>query len=247
MGRDPPLAKHLKEVRSKWLPKEPPTTIVVFSGHFEASPIQITSSSSPKMLYDYYGFPKETYNYKYPAPGNPELAQTIQNLLQTNGINGELNEDRGFDHGVFVPLLLMYPEAEIPVVTVSLDKSLSADKNIRIGQALAPLRDEGVLILGSGYSFHNMDAFFHPSEKSYLASRNFNNWLKDTILHSPDPLSKLRKWEEAPGARVCHPREEHLLPLFMTAASADPEAQPKVIYEVEAGNGQHAVSSYLFP
>ena len=247
LGRQPKLFDHMKEVRSKWLPREDPKAIVVFSAHWESDPIKIASSLSPSMIYDYSGFPPETYKYQYAAPGSPDLASKIKSLLEGEGLNCELDDQRGFDHGVFVPLMIMYPEAEIPVVAVSVHSSLSPDINIRIGKSLESLRNEGVLILGSGFTFHNMHGFFHPSLESYTASAYFNDWLKDFILGSDgNVLGKLKAWEQAPGARISHPREEHLIPLFMTAAAGGPDATPRVIYETKAGDGQHAISSYLF-
>jgi len=247
LGLQPGLVKHMKEVRSKWLPDEPPNSIVVLSAHWESDPVRITASPKPSMLYDYYNFPPETYEYQYPAPGSPSLAAKIKNLLTARGVDSELDQERGFDHGVFIPLMLMYPEADIPVVCVSLHKSLSADTNIQIGQALEPLRDEGVLILGSGYTFHNLPAFFNPTPESLKASMEFNQWLKETIMEGGETtVEKLKEWDTAPGARIAHPREEHLLPLLMTVAAGGSTATPKLIYNVEASKGEHAVSSYLF-
>jgi 4,5-DOPA dioxygenase extradiol len=255
LGRQPQLETHMKEITSKWLTgKQKPDAIVVLSAHWESNPIQITSSANPTMLFDYHGFPPECYTYQYPAPGSPVLARKIQKLLGTNGMTSELNEQRGFDHGVFVPLMIMYPDADIPVVAVSLHASLSAEINMQIGKALSPLRDENILLLGSGYTYHNMHGFLHPSDQSYTASSAFNDWLKEVLLHMPpaDRLSKLQKWDDAPGAKLCHPREEHLLPLLMlaaaaAAASSSDTTTPQLIFETNAGNGQHAVSSYLFP
>lgn len=248
LGRQPELVAHMKEVRAKWLPKEKPDAIVVLSAHWESDPIKILASSKPSMLYDYSGFSPETYRYEYPAPGSPALANKIQSLLKESGLTSELNYERGFDHGMFVPLMIMYPEADIPVVEVSLHSSLSAKINMQIGQALGPLRNENILLLGSGYTFHNLQSFFHPSEQSLQASTDFNNWLKDTMTGS-DCLVRLKAWDQAPGARISHPREEHLMPLLMIAAAAasDEDATPKIIYDTKGGNGQHAVSSYLFP
>lgn len=249
LGRQPELVKHMKETVQKWLPTKRPSAIVVLSAHWESNPVKITSSANPSMLYDYYGFPPETYEYKYPAPGNPALASQIRGLLEKRGIASELDAKRGFDHGVFIPLMLMYPDADIPVVAVSLDASLSAQGNMDIGSALEPLRDQGVLILGSGYTFHNMQAFFHPSPQTHQQSSRFNTWLQETILSSStatvgQALPKLAEWDAvAPDARHCHPREEHLLPLFMTAAAAGANAKPKLIW---SDTNEHAVSSFLF-
>lgn len=245
MGQQPDLVAHMKEVREKWLPKEPPKAIVMVSAHWESNPVRITGSANPPMLFDYYGFPPETYKYQYPAPGDPQLATKIQNLLSKEGIESDLDKKRGYDHGVFIPLMLMFPEANIPVVCVSLHSSLSMTKNLAIGKALSTLRQEGVLIVGSGYTFHNMQAFLtgHKTGSMYKQSSDFNEWLKETMLGNRD---RMANWQDAPGARFCHPREEHLLPLFVTAAAAGEDAQTKLIYEEAAGDGQYAVSSYLF-
>jgi len=107
LGRQPALFDHMKEVRSKWLPKNDPDAIIVLSAHWQSNPIKITSSAHPSMIYDYSGFPAETYEYKYPAPGSPDLAHRIKELLDLQGLESELDDQRGFDHGVFVPLMIM--------------------------------------------------------------------------------------------------------------------------------------------
>lgn len=257
MGKQPELVRHMKEAVKQYLPRgeEKPKAIVVLSAHWESDPIQITNYTTtpqpPPLLFDYSGFPAETYNYSYPAPGSPELSQKIQKLLQATGIECQLEHQRGFDHGVFVPLLVMFPNADIPVVSVSLHASLNADRNMQIGQALSPLRDDGVLILGSGYTFHNMTAMLHPDSASQQASRAFNAWLKETLTKtSPAEEERIMKellqnWEQAPGARMCHPRAEHLLPLFMVAAAAN-FAPGHLIYDEQEELTGHQVTGYVF-
>jgi 4,5-DOPA dioxygenase extradiol len=247
LGQQPEIIAQLKEVTAKWVTKKP-DAIVVFSAHWESNPIQITSSIQPKMIYDYYGFPPEAYKYQYSAPGSSILAEKIRSLLNANGVASELNEERGYDHGVFIPLMIMYPDANIPVVAVSLHQSLSAATSIQVGKALAPLRDENILLLGSGYTYHNMKGFMHPSTATYDASSAFNEWLKETVLSTTpeERLTKLQNWETAPLARECHPREEHLLPLLTIAATASSTNKPELIFEKKGGNGNHAVSSYIF-
>lgn len=245
LGRQEKIVEHMKESVAKWLPLEKPSCIVVFSAHWESEPVKVTSGAKPELFFDYYGFPAETYKYRYPAPGAPELAQRICKLIRARGVECELDGKRGYDHGVFVPLMVMYPEADIPVVCVSLHGSLSAKVNMEVGAALAGLRDEGILILGSGYTFHNMEAFFHPSDATYKASQAFNDWLKEAML-SEGRVEKLIAWEKAPGARVCHPREEHLLPLLMAAAAAGETATAELIFDVAARPGDHAISAYRF-
>ncbi len=255
LGRQSALVESMKQVVDEFLPKEEPKAIIVLSAHWESDPIKMTSAVNPKMYYDYYGFPPETYQYQYPAPGSPELAQRIHELLESNDLDSELDESRGYDHGVFIPLMIMYPEANIPVVCVSLHESLDAELNMRIGQSLAPLREEGILILGSGYSFHNMKAFFNPSEATINASNDFNQWLKATILgNDSNYLEKLKHWKNAPGGQMCHPREEHLIPLLMAAAAGGANAQPRLIYDttIDASHNpldqvsEHAVSGFIF-
>jgi 4,5-DOPA dioxygenase extradiol len=269
LGKQPDLVKNMKEVIRNILPKKPPSAIVVLSAHWESNPISITSSPQPSMLFDYSGFPPETYEYEYPAPGDPDLALRIRDLLWHQGLSSRLDDDRGFDHGVFVPLMIMYPAANIPVVQVSLDASLDSNKNMEIGRALSPLREDNILILGSGYSFHNMSAFFNPSQKTIKGSKDFNLWLKSTLLladedaesmtlaerkkHFDNRIKALENWEQAPGARISHPREEHLLPLFMVAAAGGETAKPRLIYDTTINNtsgnwgvSEHAITGYLF-
>lgn len=251
LGKDPEMVRNCKEAVEKWLPKEPPKAIVVISAHWESDPIKITSNPFPSMYYDYYGFPPETYEYKYPAPGQPALASQIHQLLSDKGLEAELDAERGFDHGVFVPLILMYPKADIPVVAVSLHSSLGASINWDLGAALAPLRDQGVLILGSGFTFHNMNAIFNPTTATKKASTDFNGWLKQVMLETPnrnDALkNKVSEWHLAPGGRTCHPREEHLLPLFVVAGAGEGESsKTTMLYDLPAREKEHAISSFMF-
>lgn len=209
-----------------------PQAILVISAHWEEPVTTILSSPAPGMLYDYYGFPPESYEFKYPAPGNPALAARIQELLNQHGIASALDDQRDYDHGVFVPLLLMYPAADIPVIQISLLGSLNPAAEIAVGRAIAPLRDEGVLIIGSGLSFHNMRAFFSADISKHAKSDEFDQWLTQTLIGSDLDTSaqqaRLEKWLSAPQGRYSHPREEHLLPLhvcFGAASAADSHAE----------------------
>ncbi|RYY74844.1 MAG: dioxygenase [Gammaproteobacteria bacterium] len=199
------------------LPK--PKAIVVITAHWEENVATISSSPAPGMFYDYHGFPQEAYEFKYSAPGNPELAENIMRLLQADGIKCKLDSARDFDHGTFVPLMLMYPAADIPVVQISLLNNLDPAAHIALGKALAPLCSQGVLILGSGMSFHNMRAFFTSSPSTRDKSEYFDNWLTETLtntaLTADEQQVRLVNWQSAPEARFCHPREEHLLPLLV--------------------------------
>lgn len=202
-----------------------PSAIIVISAHWEEDVVTITHSPQPPLIYDYYGFPKEAYEIQYPAPGEPELAQYVHDILSTNQIEARLDNQRGFDHGLFVPLLLMYPKADIPCLQVSLTRSLDAAEHIRIGEALSGLSHAGLLIVGSGFSFHNMKAFATPdTSESKAMNEAFEHWLIDTCsdrsLDESERVKRLTAWESAPFARYCHPREEHLLPLHVCYGTA---------------------------
>ncbi len=195
-----------------------PDAIVVISAHWEEPTVTITSGEAPPLLFDYYGFPPETYEYRYPAPGQPQLAGRVRELLREAGIEAELDAERGFDHGLFVPLLLMYPEADIPCIQLSLSATLDAALHIAVGKALAPLKSENLLFLGSGFSFHNMQALTSKRDDAVDPSNQaFEDWLLQTCcdasLTDAEREQRLANWESAPHARYCHPREEHLLPL----------------------------------
>lgn len=197
-----------------------PDAIVVISAHWEEPAVSITSGQNPPLLFDYYGFPPETYDYEYPAPGEPKLAARAQGLLQRAGIESRLDAERGFDHGMFVPLMLMYPEADIPCIQISLAASLDAGQHLRIGKALVGLKRDNLLILGSGFSFHNLQRLVGKrGDDEDPRNLAFEAWLKQTCsdpgLSEAEREQRLVHWERAPHARYCHPREEHLLPLLV--------------------------------
>lgn len=201
-----------------------PNAIVVISAHWEEDHVHVSNGTTPDMVFDYYGFPADTYAYRYPAPGAPVLAGEIAAALAAAKIDVQLNPQRGYDHGTFVPLLMMYPEADIPVVQVSLMKHLDPEAHLKLGEALAPLREKGVLILGSGMSFHNMRAFFEPSPQVEEQSEQFDRWLWETLVNPEygweERRARLANWQQAPHARFCHPREEHLIPLLVCFGAA---------------------------
>lgn len=221
---------------------QPPRALLVISGHWEERAFTAGAAPQPKLIYDYSGFPDHTYQLSWPAPGNPELAGRVVELLRNAGLSAASDPARGYDHGVFVPLKVAFPQAQIPVVTLSLDHSLDAALHIAAGRALAPLRDEGVLIIGSGMSFHNLRGYFlpHTAERA----RAFDAWLTRAVESpAPDRNALLAKWRNAPFAPYAHPREEHLIPL-MVAAGAGGEAPGKRIFTDEPMGAQ--ISAYRF-
>ena len=197
-----------------------PKAIIVISAHWETQPVTINNAVQPPLLYDYHGFPEHTYQLEYPAPGLPSLAEKIQALFSAAGITSTMDSERGYDHGVFIPLLLTYPDAHIPIVQISLNASLDPAAHILMGRALEPLRSEGVLILGSGMSYHNMNKLMRQ-DNAILESDQFDEWLTKTcMLAAAEREEQLCQWSNALAARDAHPREEHLLPLMVVAGAA---------------------------
>lgn len=197
-----------------------PNALIVVSAHWEEKIPTITSAEFPPLIYDYYGFPEESYNIEYSCPGEPMLAEQIYQLFEKSGIEAKLDAQRGFDHGLFVPLKVMYPNADIPCVQLSLLSNLNSAQHIEIGQVLEDLNYENLLIIGSGFSFHNMKAFFAPETSETKAmNESFEAWLLDTCsnteINEEERTQRLIDWADAPSARFCHPREEHLLPLHI--------------------------------
>lgn len=215
------LATYLRGLST--LTRERPRAVLMISAHWEERLPTVMTSARPPMLYDYYGFPPESYEITWPAPGDPALAQRVRALLGDAGIDTGEDARRGFDHGTFVPLKLTYPEADVPTIQLSLVAGLDPATHLRIGRALMPLRDEGVFIVGSGMSFHNMRAFRTGS--GARDAELFDAWLHDTIA-SPAAQrdQRLTQWASAPGGRGSHPREEHLLPLMVIAGAAGEDA-----------------------
>ncbi|PHR87264.1 MAG: dioxygenase [Blastopirellula sp.] len=202
---------------------ERPKAIVVISGHWEAKNFTVSANPAPGMLFDYYGFPAHTYELSYPAKGDPVIAGRISELLAKAGISHETDTERGFDHGVFVPMLIVDPDGNIPVVMMSIREDFDPATHIAFGEALAPLRDEGVVIIGSGSSYHNMTSFGDGKPQN---ARVFDTWLRGAVTQSEYGARKaaLLEWDQAPMARDAQPREDHLIPLMAVvgAGGADP-------------------------
>ena len=197
-----------------------PKAILLVSGHWEEPVFTVGSGQHPPLIFDYHGFPEPTYRLRFDAPGSPELAQRVRDLLGQAGMLTAENAERGYDHGVFIPLKLVTPEADIPVVQLSLRADLDPDAHLAAGRALAPLRDEGVLIVGSGMSWHNMRGF---SPAFTGKSEAFDGWLSQAMTDPTRREEAIRHWSQAPYAREAHPREEHLAPLFVAAGAAEGE------------------------
>ena len=218
-----------------------PEAILMISGHWEEDDFAVMSAAHPGMVYDYNGFPPETYQISYPAPGAPALAQRTADLLHAAGLPSHLDPHRGFDHGTFAPAYGMYPKAEIPIFQVSIQHSYDPAAHFALGRALAPLREEGVLIVGSGLSYHNL-RLFGPGAKAPSAA--FDAWLSDTMALPGDQRTKaLLAWDKAPSARICHPQEDHLVPLFAALGAAENEAATMVYHDKNVFGGVTA-SSY---
>jgi aromatic ring-opening dioxygenase catalytic subunit (LigB family) len=221
-----------------------PKAVLVISGHWEEPDFTVMATSRPSMIYDYSGFPEHTYRIRYPAPGSPATAQRVSELMVAAGLTVRMDSERGFDHGTFSPLAVIYPDADVPVLQLSLRSGYDPAQHLALGRALMPLRQEGVLILGSGLSYHNLRNFGPQARE---ASTAFDRWLDETLVHAgPDERNaRLVAWASAPAARSAHPREDHLLPLMVAvgAAGSDPGSR---VYHEDAFMGGVAVSSFRF-
>ncbi|CAK8719703.1 hypothetical protein KKHLCK_08880 [Candidatus Electrothrix laxa] len=213
-----------------------PDAILVISAHWEEKAATLLGAPKPATLYDYFGFPEAAYNITYPAPGAPELATRIQHILTQNQIESQIDGKRGFDHGLFIPLKLMYPAADIPCTQLSLIAGLDPAVHLALGAVLKELLDENILVIGSGFSFHNMSGFsWDGTTHQDAVNDSFQDWLlttcTDASLSQEEREQRLIQWEQAPGARFCHPREEHLLPLHVCAGMAGKDAVGSKIFD----------------
>ncbi|WP_428244193.1 DODA-type extradiol aromatic ring-opening family dioxygenase [Gynuella sp.] len=226
----------------KQLP-EKPKAILVISGHWEAPAFSVMSNAQPPMIYDYYGFPDYTYQIQYQAPGAPAFANRVHQQLKDAGINAVMDASQGFDHGTFAPLYIMYPKADMPIFQLSLKSGYNVEEHLAVGRALQGLRDEGLLIIGSGLSYHNL-RLRGPAARG--PSSQFDDWLRETLELSGEARSdRLRHWSEAPSARISHPREDHLVPLMVAVGAAEQDAVTRVYFDQNALGGAVA-SSYRF-
>ena len=218
-----------------------PKAVLVVSGHWEMPQPTVNIAQRHTLLFDYYGFPEHTYRMKYPAPGAPELESSVRALLAPAGFELGVDAKRGLDHGVFVPFMLVYPNADVPIMQLSLQQSLDPATHLAMGRALAPLRSRGVLIVGSGMSYHNLAAMFSGGGNEAAAA--FDAWLGEAVHDARTREEKLIAWKSAPGGREAHPRAEHLLPLMVAAGAADGDAGVREFGESIAGK---AISGFRF-
>ncbi|MGQ0562456.1 MAG: DODA-type extradiol aromatic ring-opening family dioxygenase [Gemmatimonadota bacterium] len=207
-----------------------PTAVVAVSAHWETDEPCVSAAARPTTIHDFYGFPDALYRMNYPAPGAPALAERAAALLSKNGIANRTDAERGLDHGAWVPLMLMYPAAEIPVLQLSVQAHRDPAHHLAVGRALAPLRDDDVLILGSGGAVHNLRALSRERPGPPAAwAQGFDDWLVEKVeARAIDDLTLYR--ECAPDAVQAHPRDEHLLPLFVALGAGGEKAVGKRVH-----------------
>jgi aromatic ring-opening dioxygenase catalytic subunit (LigB family) len=219
-----------------------PRAILMVTAHWVTSEFTVSTNPKPSMLYDYTGFPPHTYELRYDAPGAPEVADEVVRLVEDTGMRIRTDDIRGFDHGTFVPLRKIYPNADIPVVQFSIKQTLNPREHIEIGRVLRPLRDQGVLILGSGMSFHNFAGFMKV--QGAKDSVEFDDWLTEAVEDEPEMRnSKLVAWDRVPAGRKAHPEEDHLIPLMVISGAAGEERGQRVFNGPVLGT---TVSAYQF-
>jgi 4,5-DOPA dioxygenase extradiol len=225
-----------------------PDAIVVVSAHFDRPGVSVTSGVRPETIHDFGGFPEALYRMQYPAPGDPVLAHEIVGLLGANGIEAMLDPSRGLDHGAWVPLTLLYPEADIPVVQVSIDSHRSPAWHRQLGLALAPLRDRNVLILGSGSMTHDLRSFFSLNPAIGAAApgwvSEFADWM-DSRLNSGDTDAVLDAVARGPSGRRNHPTPDHILPLFVAMGAGGSVLHARTLHR-STTYGILAMDAYAF-
>lgn len=222
---------------------ERPDALLIVSAHWEMPRPTVLGAAHPDLLYDYSGFPPHTYRLTYPAPGAPELGAKVRKLLASAGIESGTELTRGYDHGIFIPMKVAFPAADVPILQLSLQTGLDPAQHIAIGKAIARLREENIVVIGSGLSFHNLRGLGDP--RLTIPAVEFDNWLTETLCEVPpdEREERLVQWTRAPGARLCHPREEHLLPLMVAVGAGASEAGKHIFSSTIWGK---AVSAYHF-
>lgn len=242
------MVNWLKKFAQTYLSGEnKPKSCLVVSAHWEAKQTTIQSGATTKLYYDYYGFPEESYNLNYTLPGATSLSTRVAQLLDAAKIPYKVDGDRGYDHGVFIPMKIIFPDGEIPTIQISLISGLDPKAHIKLGEALAPLRDEGVFILGSGMSYHNMRGFNNP--RSNQDSEPFHEYLRTSLERASnydERINALEKWSKGPKARECHPREEHFIPLLVILGATKNDVQSNVKEEFYANVAGVKCAGYIF-
>ena len=229
---------------AKKLPK--PKAVLMVTAHWESNLPMLSGNARPSMIYDFGGFPEALYRISYPAPGAPEIAAKAQTLLKAAGFTAGIDGCRGFDHGTWVPLLKMYPDADVPVVQLSVQTAMNPRHHVEVGRALAPLTKQGVLIVGSGHLTHNLRDWMHSRGQTAHApyAQKFQRWVFDRLAaHDIDALTRYR--HEAPDAARAHPTEEHFMPLFVALGAAGEAAEPSRVFDGFEGTAL-AMDAYRF-
>lgn len=225
-------ARHFLDRLAGELDKQP-RAIIIVSAHHDEPVVSISSGSNPPTVHDFGGFPEELYRMQYPAPGSPELAHDIARRLTTAGIVNQLDENRGFDHGAWTPLILAWPQADIPVVQVSINSHASPEWHYQLGSALAQFRNENVLIIGSGSMTHNLRAFFNGGYAEDATPVDwvgqFTDWVASELQHG-HVAAILHAIELAPAGRANHPTMDHILPLFVALGAGGERPSAKQIH-----------------
>jgi aromatic ring-opening dioxygenase catalytic subunit (LigB family) len=236
------LEAALVAIRHDW--GDAARAVLVISGHWETAEFAVSSAARPGMVFDYYGFPEYLYRIRYDAPGSPELAMRARAMLEAGGFACDSDPQRGFDHGTFSLMKPLYPDGDMPIVQLSIKQDLDPHAHLSVGRLLAPLRDEGVVIIGSGSSFHNLGLRGPAAEQP---SRRFDDWLQQTLLQSSstERRQRISTWTFAPGARIAHPREDHLIPLMVALGAAE-EEPAQLVYHQDDFLGGWAMSSFRF-
>jgi len=221
-----------------------PKAVLLISADSQEPESTVMSSANSPMIYDYSGLPEHTYRIRYAAPGSSRIAERVRARVAAAGVDVRLDPLGGFDHGTFAPLAVIYPDADVPVFELSLRHGCDPAVHIAIGRALAPLRSEGVLIIGSGLSYHNLRALGAVASEPTAA---FDLWLQHTLLDlSPnDRIERLLNWESAPSARQAYPQEDHLLPLMVAVGAAGNDCGA-CVYHQNDFFGPLSVSSFMF-
>jgi 4,5-DOPA dioxygenase extradiol len=239
---EPGVAGRLLADVGETLPR--PEAVLVVSPHWTTRDVVVSSAQTPRTIHDFGGFPEALYRIQYPAPGHPRLAKIAADALGASGFAVTLDEQRGLDHGAWVPLRHQYPAADVPAFQVSMPAGLDAASAWRLGEALAPLSQKGVLIVGSGSLTHNLHEFVMGTTQAAPYAVEFVAWMRDAVLGRDDERLK-RALAIAPHASRAHPTPEHFLPLLVAAGAADRRAPVRVL-EGGMTYGVISMESYLF-